>query len=164
MRRARLVSVLLSFVMVISALFLPSAIIQADDNDSFVGSSISEEFMPESTGGKTVDDAINWLWSVEGTQVGDGECVALISAYVEYLGQSRVEGNGKDYAWNDISGWESNGWVRIQGATPQKGDILIWTGGQWGHVAIYESESYVWHQRYEDVRKVRRVKQSCEEI
>lgn len=34
-----------------------------------------------STNGKTADDAINWVRSLNGQPVGSGECVALIKAY-----------------------------------------------------------------------------------
>lgn len=34
-----------------------------------------------STNGKTADDAINWVRSLNGQTVGSGECVALIKAY-----------------------------------------------------------------------------------
>ncbi|MFR5421138.1 MAG: hypothetical protein ACLTG4_03700 [Oscillospiraceae bacterium] len=34
-----------------------------------------------STNGKTADDAINWVRSLNGQPVGSGECVALIYAY-----------------------------------------------------------------------------------
>ena len=60
-----------------------------------------------STNGKTADDAINWVKSLEGQPVGSGECVALIKAYYSYLGQTSPGGNGVDYSWNQLpAGWQ----------------------------------------------------------
>lgn len=53
-----------------------------------------------STNGKTADDAINWVRSLNGQTVGSGECVALIKAYYSYLGQTSPGGDGKDYWTN----------------------------------------------------------------
>ena len=105
------------------------------------------------TNGKTADDAINWVKSVEGQTVGSGECVALIKDYYSYLGQTSPGGNGADYSWNQLPA----GWTRLQNAQPQKGDILVYgpsDDNQYGHVAIYESDYSTWHQNYADQRKV----------
>lgn len=106
-----------------------------------------------STNGKTADDAINWVRSLNGQTVGSGECVALIVAYYSYLGQTSPGGNGADYSWNQLPA----GWTRIQNAQPQKGDILVYSGNganKYGHVAIYESDYSTWHQNYAYQRKV----------
>ena len=106
-----------------------------------------------STNGKTADDAINWVRSLEGQPVGSGECVALIVAYYSYLGQTSPGGNGADYSWNHLPA----GWHRLQNAQPQKGDILVYSGNaanKYGHVAIYESDYSTWHQNYAYQRKV----------
>ena len=106
-----------------------------------------------STNGKTADDAINWVRSLEGQPVGSGECVALIVAYYSYLGQTSPGGNGADYSWNQLPA----GWQRLQNAQPQKGDILVYSGNganPYGHVAIYESDYSTWHQNYAYQRKV----------
>ena len=106
-----------------------------------------------STNGKTADDAINWVKSLEGQPVGSGECVALIKAYYSYLGQTSPGGNGADYSWNQLPA----GWQRLQNAQPQKGDILVYSGNaanKYGHVAIYESDYSTWHQNYAYQRKV----------
>ena len=107
-----------------------------------------------STNGKTADDAINWVKSLEGQPVGSGECVALIVAYYSYLGQTSPGGNGADYAWKEPL---PAGWQRLQNAQPQKGDILVYSGNdanKYGHVAIYESDYSTWHQNYAYQRKV----------
>ena len=106
-----------------------------------------------STNGKTADDAINWVRSLNGQPVGSGECVALIKAYYSYLGQTSPGGNGADYSWNQLPA----GWQRLQNVQPQKGDILVYSGNganPYGHVAIYESDYSTWHQNYANQRKV----------
>ncbi len=106
-----------------------------------------------STNGKTADDAINWVRSLNGQPVGSGECVALIKAYYSYLGQTSPGGNGVDYWYNDLPA----GWTRIPNAQPQKGDILVYgssSDNKYGHVAIYESDYSTWHQNYAYQRKV----------
>ena len=105
------------------------------------------------TNGKTADDAINWVRSLNGQPVGSGECVALIKAYYSYLGQTSPGGNGADYSWNQLPA----GWQRRQNAQPQKGDILVYSGNganPYGHVAIYESDYSTWHQNFASQRKV----------
>lgn len=111
-----------------------------------------------STNGKTADDAINWVRSLNGQTVGSGECVALIKAYYSYLGQTSPGGDGKDYSWNQLPA----GWTRIQNAQPQKGDILVYSGNDAnpaGHVAIYESDYSTWHQNFGSARHVTHVTQ-----
>ena len=106
-----------------------------------------------STNGKTADDAINWVRSLNGQPVGSGECVALIKAYYSYLGQTSPGGNGVDYWYNDLPA----GWTRIPNAQPKKGDILVYGSSgdnKYGHVAIYESDYSTWHQNYAYQRKV----------
>ena len=106
-----------------------------------------------STNGKTADDAINWVKSLNGQPVGSGECVALIKAYYSYLGQTSPGGNGVDYWYNDLPA----GWTRIPNAQPKKGDILVYgssSDNKYGHVAIYESDYSTWHQNYAYQRKV----------
>lgn len=100
----------------------------------------------------TQDEAISWVKSKVGCSLDmDGaygaQCVDLILAYYDYLGVPRVSGNGVDYAYNALP----NGWKRIQGGSPQKGDILIFgstSSNPYGHVAIYESDYSVYHQNY----------------
>ena len=110
-----------------------------------------------STNGKTADDAINWVRSLNGQRVGSGECVALIVAYYSYLGQTSPGGNGADYAWKEPL---PAGWQRLQNAQPQKGDILVYGGSAKnpaGHVAIYESDYSTWHQNFGTARYVTHV-------
>ena len=58
-----------------------------------------------------------------------------------------IHGSAVDYGYNTLP----DGWTRIQGGTPQKGDILIYSptaGNPNGHVAIYESDYETYHQNY----------------
>ncbi len=113
-----------------------------------------------STGGKTAANAITWARSMVGKGVDhDGmygnQCVDLVKAYYSYLGQKAVNGNGKDYVNNTLP----SGWKRHKGVQPQKGDILIYTGGYggYGHVAIYESDYSTYHQNWNSSSYVVRV-------
>ena len=91
------------------------------------------------------DEAVAWAKSKIGSKIDvDGaygaQCVDLIMAYYQYLGVSRVSGNGCDYSHNSLP----NGWVRIQNSAsfvPNPGDIVVWTDEGWknGHVAIFLS-------------------------
>ena len=115
-------------------------------------------FVSASTNGKTADDAINWVRSLNGQPVGSGECVALITAYYSFLGQQPSRGDGKEYWTNDLPA----GWTRIPNAQPQKGDILVygWSAkNPAGHVAIYESDYETWHQNFGSARCVTHVTQ-----
>jgi len=107
---------------------------------------------------KTADEAIAWVKSKVGTSIDyDGaygaQCVDLILAYYNYLGVSTVSGNGKDYSWNALP----SGWSRVQGGAPKKGDILVYTAGTYGHVAIYESDYSTYHQNYNSHSYVERI-------
>ena len=107
-----------------------------------------------STGGKTADDAINWVRSKAGQPLDyDGaygaQCVDLICYYYRCLGQTSPGGYAKEYRTNALP----SGWQRLQGVQPQKGDILVYNPSaknEAGHVAIYESDYSTWHQNYAD--------------
>lgn len=102
--------------------------------------------------GKTRDEAIEWVQSQIGVGIDyDGvygnQCVDLIKAYYHYLGVDAVRGNGKDYANNSLP----EGWSRVEGGTPEKGDILVYgesASNEYGHVAIYESDYETYHQNF----------------
>ena len=90
----------------------------------------------------TAPEAMNWCESLLGKTVGSGECVALIQKYYEYLGKSIVSGHARDYATNALP----SGWSRVKGGTPQTGDILVYVGAKYGHVAIYAGGTTSYHQ------------------
>ena len=98
----------------------------------------------------TADEAINWLWTVNGKSLDyDGvygaQCVDLIAYYYANLGVTTPGGNANQYSSNALPA----GWQRTKGGTPQKGDILVYAGGSGnGHVAIYESDTVTWHQNW----------------
>ena len=112
--------------------------------------SIEEEVPVEGTANEmslastkvTVSEAMSWCESKLGKKVGTGQCVALIQAYYTYLGVSTVSGNACDYATNSLP----SGWSRKKGGTPAKGDILVYTGAKYGHVAIYAGGTTSYHQ------------------
>lgn len=106
---------------------------------------------------RTQAEALAWVKSVVGKSIdADGvygaQCVDLILAYYDYLGVPRSSGNGGDYAYNTLP----SGWSRIQGAAPQPGDILVYTGG-YGHVAIFESTYSTYHQNFNGHSYVERI-------
>ena len=101
----------------------------------------------------TADQAIDWVRSQKGNTGLDVDkaeglqCVDLILAYYDFLTGGHYDQNGRlisgdarDYVSNGMC----SGFQRLQGASPRKGDILIYTGGAHGHVAIYESDYSVW--------------------
>ena len=110
---------------------------------------------------KTQQEAIDWVRSQVGKGIDvDGapksqpyQCVDLIMAYYAFLGERNPGGNGCDYATNALP----SGWKRIQGAAPQPGDILVYTGTQYGHVAIFESEYVSYHQNFNGHNYVEKV-------
>lgn len=113
------------------------------------------------TDGKSADDAIDWVKNQVGTFIDvDGaygaQCVDLIKAYYIFLGQSQPFGNGADYAVNALP----EGWTRIQGAVPEKGDVLVYAASidhPYGHVGIYESDFVTYHQNFGIQKYVRAV-------
>ena len=121
-------------------------------------------FLPQNTikvKAATADEAIGWVQSQVGRAIdNDGmfgaQCVDLIQAYYSYLGVTPASGNGVDYATNALPA----GWTRIQGAVPQKGDILVYsgsTGNPLGHVAIFESTWVTYHQNFNNQQYVQKI-------
>ena len=93
---------------------------------------------------KSSDDAITWVKSNLGKTFGTGYCVDLICAYYEYLGENSYLIPASSYITAPLPA----GWTRTQGGIPQKGDILIYTNSEIGHVAIYESDYSTYHQNW----------------
>ena len=122
--------------------------------------------IPNTVRAATQSEALTWVSSKVGTVVEtDGslpgsstyaQCVDLIKAYYIYLVGYSVAGNGADYATNSLP----SGWQRIQGASPQPGDILVYSGNSsnpYGHVAIYESDYVTYHQNFDSHPYVERI-------
>ena len=104
-----------------------------------------------STNGHTAQEALAWAKAQVGKSLDyDGvygaQCVDLIKYYYDFLGcASYARGNGCNYATNALP----SGWARYQGAQPQPGDILVYSGNAsnpYGHVAIYEADRVTYHQ------------------
>ncbi|MBR4766731.1 MAG: hypothetical protein IK085_08215 [Clostridia bacterium] len=93
---------------------------------------------------KSSDQAIEWVKSNMGKIFGTGYCVDLIRAYYEFLGESSPLIPASSY----ITVTLPEGWTRTKGGVPQKGDILIYTNTEVGHVAIYESDYSTYHQNW----------------
>ena len=93
---------------------------------------------------KSSDEAVAWVRSNLGKSFGTGYCVDLICAYYEFLGESPYLIPASSYITVTLPA----GWTRTQGGVPQKGDILIYTNSEIGHVAIYESDYSTYHQNW----------------
>ena len=97
----------------------------------------------------TQAEAVEWLHSMVGTSVDyDGaygaQCVDFIKAYYDWLGVEAAHGDAQDYRSNPLP----DGFVRIENADPMPGDVLIYTGGKYGHVGIFEAEFQSYHQNW----------------
>lgn len=91
----------------------------------------------------TQSAAVQWARSQAGNTIdvdGNGAwCVDLIHAYCDYLGAGKIWGNANVYP----SVQTPSGFTKIQGASIQPGDVAIWTGGEYGHVAIVLSSDEI---------------------
>lgn len=97
----------------------------------------------------TQSQAVDWINNQINKSIGSGQCVDLISGYLNYLGIARISGNAIDYA----SKAPPAGWQAINGASIQAGDIVIWTNSPYGHVALAVSDSEVVEQNYNNNSK-----------
>lgn len=84
----------------------------------------------------TQSEAVAWARSQNGKTIdvdGNGAwCVDLIHAYCDFLGAGKIWGNANVYPYVDTPA----GFTKVKNAAIQPGDVAIWTGGQYGHVAI----------------------------
>ena len=105
----------------------------------------------------TADEAMNWCDKLAEAQAhvghNDGsneyQCTEFVQAYMEYLvyGSSSCTSEAPYAASEFTKAGIAPNWITvIQDATPQKGDILVFTGGQ--HVAVYCDEKTTYHQNY----------------
>lgn len=102
------------------------------------------------SGEKTKKEAMMWARSQIGQSIdfdkqNGPQCVDLIMAYYDFLGEKRGKGNAVDYVRNSIP----DGWERIKDAKPKMGDVLIYSGEPdiyYGHLGIFESIDSSYHQ------------------
>ncbi len=99
---------------------------------------------------RTLKEAMAWCAAQVGRTLDadgiyPGACVDLTKMYLRYLGVSEIEGDAKQYAY---APYDSSKLTRLEGVMPQPGDIIIWTGGTGGHVAVCLSETQAYHQSY----------------
>ena len=102
-----------------------------------------------STNGKSAEDAINWARSLQDKKVGSGQCVAFISEYYKFLGQTTPSYyNAYELIYHvddQPSGWKV---IHDHNVQAQAGDILVYSGGGTGHVALYEADYAIWHANW----------------
>ena len=114
------------------------------------GSTVSGEETPDvPLTEHTQAEAVEWLHSMVGVSIDyDGaygaQCVDFIKAYYDWLGVEAAHGDAQDYRSNRLP----DGFTRIENADPMPGDVLIYTGGNYGHVGIFESEFASYHQNW----------------
>ncbi len=134
-------AILLALVMVLSVITVLPFTAAAKETD-----------IVESGTSKTQAEALAWVRAQVGKSIDtDGfpsdqpyQCVDLVRAYYSFLGVDMASGNGGDYTWNALP----SGWQRLQGVQPQPGDVLVYTDGGFGHVAIYEADRLTYHQNF----------------
>ncbi|MCR5294653.1 MAG: RICIN domain-containing protein [Lachnospiraceae bacterium] len=95
----------------------------------------------------TQEEAVAWAAGKTGRGIDyDGaygaQSVDFIKAYYAYLGVEPIRGSALSYTVNELP----EGFTRLQNASPRPGDILLYTGGNEGHAAIYESDYVSYHQ------------------
>ena len=89
----------------------------------------------------TADEAINYIKN----QTANCQCVQYANNYIEYLcGKQVLPFYHPNWITTNPSAVSNFPLSLIQGAQPQKGDMIIWTFGEYGHIAIYESD-YSWY-------------------
>lgn len=121
----RLISVILSFIMLLS-------ITAGIDLSSYAAASVSK--------------AISWAESQVGHRVGGGQCTDLVSAYWHYMGYNTYCNSGYKYPKGQGSMPPGSRMVVYKsGVTAQPGDVAVyspgWRGNGWGHVAIVSAVS-----------------------
>ena len=99
----------------------------------------------------SADDALNYLRCVG----GDYQCVQYVNLYFQYICGRQFVIHYPNWLVQNQGDLSSHGFTFIAGAQPQKGDVLVWTFGQYGHVAVYESENSWYDANYNNDRLIR---------
>ena len=87
--------------------------------------------------------ALDWITSDDKKDL-DYECVQYVNHYIKHLCGSDIYCETPNWLVNNqyvISGYPLS---LIKGVDAQQGDIIIWTGGNAGHIAIYDHD-YAWY-------------------
>ena len=133
-------SVLLAVVMVLSVFsILPASVSAQEAVIADEGANI--DVAENGYTAHTQSEAVQWAWNQEGNTYdlhnGYGyQCVNLIRAYYEYLGVPLPSGNADSYL-GDYNNHKPDGWTINWGTSGmQAGDIMVYTGKPYGHVAI----------------------------
>ncbi len=96
-------------------------------------------FVNAGTNGITQSQAVAWARNQVGSTYERNygyQCVDLIRAYYDYLGQEMPTGNANEYL-NNTKGHCPSGWTIHFGSSGiQPGDVMVYTGGSYGHVGI----------------------------
>lgn len=81
-----------------------------------------------------------------------GECVSLIQQYLyQVCGiPFKARGNAKDWSKNAIEGWD----ILDASNSLKAGDIIIWTSGTYGHIAIIDADMKILEQNRSYNKKI----------
>lgn len=115
-------------------------------NIAYKSFSVSGNFSPISN---RVGNALSRLEGQLGRQVGSTiQCVSVIREYSGYLGLNNPisSGNACDYATRPLSA----SWIRVKNGVPRPGDILVYVGAKFGHIAVYGYDGYIYEQNMSD--------------
>lgn len=81
-----------------------------------------------------------------------GQCVSLVQQYLYKVCEIafKARGNAKDWATNIIEGWDK----LSASTTLRAGDIIVWTTGQYGHIAIISADMKILEQNRNYNKKI----------
>ena len=100
----------------------------------------------------SADEAINYISCVTNKKY---QCVQYVNLYFQYICGRQFSIYHPNWLVQNQGTISSYGFTFIAGAQPQKGDILIWTFGEYGHIAVYENETSWYDANYEKDEVIR---------
>ena len=100
----------------------------------------------------SADEAINYISCVTNKKY---QCVQYVNLYFQYICGRQFSIYHPNWLVQNQGTISSYGFTFIAGAQPQKGDILIWTFGEYGHIAVYENETSWYDANYENDEVIR---------